>query len=167
MVAVGTMKLRRALTASGMPMECPPPSTTAALGFEMLAISSASASPASTSPPTVFSSTSRPSTAGSSCTATNWGMTCSYLVVFWPGGASTWPSTCPTTVRQWMPWGPRVRQTVPISSICSFSSRCCSVDVSAGRCSSAMVSPPLVFLAFFLPFSLPCRARQYAAAKIS
>ena len=41
MVAVGTMKLRRALTASGMPMECPPPSTTAALGLEMLAISSA------------------------------------------------------------------------------------------------------------------------------
>ena len=27
MVAVGTMKLRRALTASGIPMECPPPST--------------------------------------------------------------------------------------------------------------------------------------------
>ena len=29
MVAVGTMKLRWALTASGMPMEWPPPSTTA------------------------------------------------------------------------------------------------------------------------------------------
>ena len=26
----------------------------------------------------------------------------SYLVVFWPCGASTWPSTCPMTVRQWM-----------------------------------------------------------------
>ena len=102
MVAVGTMKLRWALTASGMPMEWPPPSTTAALGFEMLAMSSASASPASTSPPTVLSSTSSPSMAGSSCTATSWGMTCSYLVVFWPCGASTWPSTCPMTVRQWM-----------------------------------------------------------------
>ena len=45
MVAVGTMKLRWALTASGMPMEWPPPSTTAALGLEMLAMSSASASP--------------------------------------------------------------------------------------------------------------------------
>lgn len=33
MVAVGTMKLRWALTASGMPMEWPPPSTTAALGL--------------------------------------------------------------------------------------------------------------------------------------
>ena len=41
MVAVGTMKLRWALTASGMPMEWPPPSTTAALGLEMLAMSSA------------------------------------------------------------------------------------------------------------------------------
>ena len=46
MVAVGTMKLRRALTASGIPMECPPPSTSVALGLEMLAISSASARPA-------------------------------------------------------------------------------------------------------------------------
>ena len=26
---------------------------------------------------------------------------------------------------------------------------------------------PFGFFAFFLPFSLPCRARQYAAAKIS
>ena len=33
MVAVGTMKLRRALTASGIPMECPPPSTRLALGL--------------------------------------------------------------------------------------------------------------------------------------
>ena len=67
MVAVGTIKLCRALTASGMPMECPPPSTSVALGLEMLAISSASARPVSTSPPTVFSSTSSPSMRGSSC----------------------------------------------------------------------------------------------------
>ena len=38
MVAVGTMKLRRALTASGMPMECPPPSTSVALGLDTLAV---------------------------------------------------------------------------------------------------------------------------------
>ena len=138
-VAVGTIKLRRALTASGMPMEWPPPSTTVALGFEMLAMSSASASPASTSPPTVLMSTSRPSTAGSSCTATSCGITCSYLVVFWPCGASTWPSIWPITVRQWMAWGPRVRHTVPRSSSCSFSSRCCSV-VSFSY--SGMLAPP-------------------------
>ena len=102
MVAVGTMKLCRALTANGMPMECPPPSTSVALGLEMLAISSASARPASTSPPTVFSSTSSPSMRGSSCTATSCGMTCSYLVVFCPCGASVCPSIWPMTVRQWM-----------------------------------------------------------------
>ena len=78
------MKLRCALTASGMPMECPPPSTSVALGLDTLAISSASARPASTSPPTVFSNTSRPSIRGSSCTAASWGITCSYLVVFLP-----------------------------------------------------------------------------------
>ena len=33
MVAVGTIKLCRALTASGMPMECPPPSTSAGAGL--------------------------------------------------------------------------------------------------------------------------------------
>ena len=81
-VAVGTIKLRCADTASGMPMECPPPSTRVAVGFVTPAISSARASPASTSPPTVFRITSSPSMAGSSCTATTCGITCSYLVVF-------------------------------------------------------------------------------------
>ena len=150
MVAVGTIKLRRALTASGIPMECPPPSTTAALGLEMLAMSSASASPASTSPPTVLSSTSSPSMPGSSCTATSWGMTCSYLVVFWPWGASTWPSTCPTTVRQWMACLPRVRQMLPRSSICSCSSRCCSTGLLfSSFVFSAIFHPPGRFFSGF------------------
>ena len=147
MVAVGTMKLRRALTASGIPMECPPPSTSVALGLDTLAISSASARPASTSPPTVFSSTSRPSMRGSSCAATSCGMTCSYFVVFWPCGASEWPSIWPMTVRQWITCSPRASVTVPRSSISSFSSRRASVCCV----SSFICFPPAFFVSIPQP----------------
>ena len=43
--AVGTIMLRRADTASGIPIECPPPSTSDTVGFFIPAISSAMASP--------------------------------------------------------------------------------------------------------------------------
>ena len=86
MVAVGTMKDRRAATASGTPMEWPPPSTTDTVGFVIPATSSARARPASTSPPTVLSRMSNPSISGSCSMDTNRGITCSYLVVlFWLG----------------------------------------------------------------------------------
>ena len=129
-------------------MECPPPSTSVALGLDTLAISSASASPASTSPPTVFSNTSRPSIRGSSCTAASWGITCSYLVVFCPCGASVCPSTWPMTVRQWMAWPPRVRVTVPSSSMRSFSSRCWSTEVV---CVSGILCSPFALFCIIMP----------------
>ena len=81
MEALSAIKDRLAATARGTPMEWPPPSTRETVGFFMPATSSARARPASTSPPTVFSSMRRPSILGSSSTATIWGMTCSYLVV--------------------------------------------------------------------------------------
>ena len=56
--ADGAMKLRDAATASGTPIECPPPSTSDTVGFFIPAIISAMPSPASTSPPTVFRSIS-------------------------------------------------------------------------------------------------------------
>ena len=99
---MGTIKLRRAATASGMPMEWPPPSTSVALGLLTPAISSANARPASTSPPTVFKITSSPSTSGSSSISTSCGITCSYFVVFCASGARLCPSIVPITVRQWM-----------------------------------------------------------------
>ena len=150
-VAVGTTKLRRADTASGMPMEWPPPSTRVALGLLTPAISSASASPASTSPPTVLRMTSSPSISGSSSISTSCGMTCSYLVVFWLSGASVWPSMVPITVRQWMAWRPRVAARMPsvsIRSCFSRSSAALSCGVSALFCSCAFFScfnafPPL------------------------
>ena len=135
MVAVGTIKLRRADTANGIPMEWPP-STSVALGLFTPAISSARARPASTSPPTVFKMTSRPSISGSSSISTSCGMTCSYLVVFWASGARVWPSMVPMTVRQWMAWRPLVAGTVPLSVIRSCSSRwsaALSVGLSFGR----------------------------------
>ena len=61
MVADGTMKERRAETASGTPMECPPPRTRDTVGLVMLATISAMASPASTSPPMVLRTMSMPS----------------------------------------------------------------------------------------------------------
>ena len=135
-VAVGTIKLCRAATASGMPMECPPPSTSVALGLLTPAISSASASPASTSPPTVFKMTSSPSISGSSSMSTSCGMTCSYFVVFCASGERVCPSIVPMTVRQWMAWRPFVAGTMPSSVIKSCSRRfsaAFSVGFSLGR----------------------------------
>ena len=70
--AVGAMKLRFAATASGTPIECPPPRTSETVGVDIPAMSSAIASPASTSPPTVLSSISSPVISGlSSIAASN------------------------------------------------------------------------------------------------
>ena len=84
--ADGAMKLMSAATASGTPIEWPPPRTSDAVGFFMPAISSAIPSPASTSPPTVLSSMSSPFISGASSTAAKSGITCSYLVVFVSSG---------------------------------------------------------------------------------
>ena len=85
-VALGTIKLFLQLTASGTPIECPPPSTNDAVGVFIVERSSAIASPASTSPPTVFKIISKPSISLLSSIATSCGITCSYLVVlFWLG----------------------------------------------------------------------------------
>ena len=88
MAAEGAMKLREADTASGTPMECPPPSTSDAVGFFIPAISSAMARPASTSPPAVLSSTSSPSISSDSSTQARSGMTCSYFVLLLSDGSS-------------------------------------------------------------------------------
>ena len=82
MVALGTMKDFLPQTASGTPMECPPPSTSVTAGFFMDATISAIASPASTSPPIVLRMSSRPSISRLSSTAQSSGIRCSYLVVF-------------------------------------------------------------------------------------
>ena len=71
------MKERDAETASGTPMECPPPSTRLAVGVRIPAMSSASPSPASISPPTVFSNIRSPRISGDSSTAASRGMMCS------------------------------------------------------------------------------------------
>ena len=102
MVALGAMKERPAATASGTPMEWPPPSTREAVGFSIPAINSAMARPASTSPPTVLRMTMSPSMSSRSSMATSWGMTCSYLVVLFWGGRMKCPSIWPMMVRQWM-----------------------------------------------------------------
>ena len=60
--AEGAISVTLPATASGMPMEWPPPNTSVTVGLVMPAIISAMASPASTSPPMVCSSTNRPST---------------------------------------------------------------------------------------------------------
>ena len=84
----GTMNDCRAATASGTPMECPPPSTSDTVGLRIPEISSAMARPASMSPPMVLSRISRPSTSSLSSTAVSSGRTCSYFVVLLPAGAS-------------------------------------------------------------------------------
>ena len=86
------MKVTLPHTASGTPMEWPPPSTSVAVGFVIPATSSAMPSPASISPPTVFNSSSRPSTSSFSSTDASSGRTCSYLVVFTLDGRVVWPS---------------------------------------------------------------------------
>ena len=74
-----------AATAKGTPIECPPPMTIDTVGFFIPATNSAIASPASTSPPTVFNSIKSPSIFGSSSIATSCGITCSYFVVLFCG----------------------------------------------------------------------------------
>ena len=88
MLAVGTIMLFLAETASGMPMECPPPSTSDTEGFRIPAISSAMASPASMSPPTVLSRSSRPSMSSLSSIVASSGSTCSYFVVLIVSGCA-------------------------------------------------------------------------------
>ena len=95
MAAEGTAKLRWAATANGTPMEWLPPKTMAAVGLVSPAISSAMASPASTSPPTVFSKNKMPSTSRLSSSFASRGSMCSYWVVFVPLGAAVCPSICP------------------------------------------------------------------------
>ena len=70
-------------TASGTPMECPPPSTSETVGFFIPEMSSAMASPASTSPPTVLSRNKTPSMSSLSSKYASSGSTCSYFVAFW------------------------------------------------------------------------------------
>ena len=100
--AVGAMKLRFAATASGTPIECPPPRTSETVGFDIPAMSSAIASPASTSPPTVLSSISSPVISGLSSIAASIGRTCSYFVVFTSSGRIWCPSIWPIMLRQCM-----------------------------------------------------------------
>ncbi len=88
MAAEGTINDRLADTAKGTPMEWPPPRTREAVGLDMLAISSAMPSPASMSPPTVFSRMSRASISSLSSMAASWGITCSYLVLLLFSGSS-------------------------------------------------------------------------------
>jgi hypothetical protein len=70
------------------------------VGFVMPAMSSAMARPASTSPPTVFRRKRIPATSPDSSSLASRGRTCSYLVVFVPEAAVTWPSIWPMMVRQ-------------------------------------------------------------------
>ena len=85
-VADFTIKECFALTASGTPIECPPPTTIDTVGVFIDDMSSAMASPASTSPPTVFMMMIRPSMVLSCSIATRAGMICSYFVVLFCGG---------------------------------------------------------------------------------
>ena len=100
MAALGTAKLRRAATARGTPMEWLPPRTMETVGLVMPAISSAMASPASTSPPTVLSKNSTPSTSPLSSSLASRGRTCSYLVVLALLAAVVCPSIWPIMVKQ-------------------------------------------------------------------
>jgi len=86
-VALGTIKDFFPETASGTPIECPPPSTRETVGFFIPAISSAIARPASTSPPIVLIKISSPSISSLSSTANSVGMHCSYFVDFACGEA--------------------------------------------------------------------------------
>ena len=73
----------------GTPIECPPPRTSDTVGILNEAIISAMASPASTSPPTVFKRISKPSISSSSSMMASFGSTCSYFVVLeWEGADS-------------------------------------------------------------------------------
>ena len=78
-----------------MPMLCPPPRTRDTVGFDKVDIISARASPASTSPPTVFKTTKRPLSLGFSSTAISWGIRCSYFVALLSGGRTLCPSMLP------------------------------------------------------------------------
>jgi len=100
MVAEGTMKDFLVHTASGTPMECPPPITSDTEGLRIPATISAMASPASTSPPTVFRSSSSPCTLSFCSISTSIGRICSYLVVLLESESAMCPSICPMMGRQ-------------------------------------------------------------------
>ena len=79
----------------GTPIEWPPPSTRETVGLLKEAIISAMASPASTSPPTVFNKINNPSVSLLSSIMASFGSTCSYLVVLLLFGRHSCPSTSP------------------------------------------------------------------------
>lgn len=116
----------------------PPPSTSVTVGFVIPAMSSAMASPASMSPPTVLSRSSTPSTSSDCSSPASSGRTCSYFVVFVPCGAAQWPSIWPMMVRQWIV--PRLLRTTvePMSTSSCFgaSAGCSSAPVFVGFVSS-------------------------------
>ena len=87
-------------------MEWLPPSTRDTVGMLNDAIISAMARPASTSPPEVFNSTSRPAMFRSSSIEASIGSTWSYLVVLLVPGAFSWPSTSPMMDSRWIFPGP-------------------------------------------------------------
>ena len=132
-VADGTIKLTSVLTASGTPIECPPPSTIETDGFDIPAIISAIASPASTSPPTVFSTTISPSTVLSCSIAASAGIRC---------------SICPIIDRQCMLCGALIVAIIPLSIICWF---CSSVNGASFLFSSHMLNfPPETFFVYII-----------------
>ena len=88
MAAEGAMKDRLADTARGTPMEWLPPRTRDTVGLDIEAITSEMASPASTSPPPLFSRMSRPSICSLPSMVASRGRTCSYLVLLLVGGSS-------------------------------------------------------------------------------
>ena len=94
------------------------------------------ASPASTSPPTVFKRIRSPSTFSSSSIIASFGRTCSYFVVLLCDGAASWPSTSPMIVRSSIRCLFTFWSSVnsPISLICSFSfsslSKACCLSFS-------------------------------------
>ena len=147
-VADGTIKLTSVLTASGTPIECPPPSTIETDGFDIPAIISAIASPASTSPPTVFSTTISPSTVLSCSIAASAGIRCSYFVVLVWGGRRKCPSICPIIDRQCMLCGALTVAIIPLSIICWF---CSSVNGASFLFSSHMLNfPPETFFVYII-----------------
>ena len=75
-------------TARGTPMEWLPPSTSETVGLDMEAITSEMASPASTSPPPLFSKIRRPSISPLPSIMASRGRTCSYFVLLLVGGSS-------------------------------------------------------------------------------
>ena len=117
-------------------------------------MSSAMASPASTSPPTVLSRNSTPSISSLSSRYARSGSTCSYLVAFCVFGSSICPSICPAMVRQWMAARLFLMTTEPKSMTgwmggrsgsCPFFSSSCDGFVSLLMAKSSRKSFPVGF----------------------